>query len=414
MAKHERPPNHAHRHSVTTLHPVSHPRRWDYLSRWDQRSSALHDGLDLELLYEEGSLPYPPTTPLSQWHPSSSGRVLPHGPSTYEPRHAAPGLHRATSMTSSSLRALRYPTPVMPGWETVLPDRMFRAAIAGKVKPVKAWPRPTPHSALPTPCTLPRWSVHTRAADSVYRLPRVAQAWLRAGGSIDARGPTYHRTLLMVACDHGHERLVELLLSRGAHEQGHTTKMHAHTVHLAHVALCLIPRTICGTGAQRHLRNKEGYAALHLATFADHLPVVRQLLRAGTHDTRDSNGTTALEWAERLEHDDIVKCITKWLGDTSRDTPPIAKDEDEDTPRDEAPCEPLPTRLPPTAPPSGTGGGEELLTPLMQRRLRGASAARVASGCAESSHESSASPERRMVVEEYIRDLKRTLESGLI
>ena len=98
-------------------------------------------------------------------------------------------------------------------------------------------------------------------------------AWLEGGGPVDAtceRGQASGITLLMAAASRGHERVVELLLQRGA---------------------------------EINLQSGVGWTALMCAAGEGHPAVVLRLLRAGADTAvRSEDGKTALQWANEKCH----------------------------------------------------------------------------------------------------------------
>ena len=122
--------------------------------------------------------------------------------------------------------------------------------------------------------------------------------WLEGGGRVDAtyeRGGTSGLTLLMGAAHYGHERVVEMMLRRGAeislqNSFGETALMYsAENGHERVVELLL------QHGAEVSLRNSDGYTALMVAAGNGHERVVDLLMRHGAEiNVQDSDGYTAL------------------------------------------------------------------------------------------------------------------------
>ena len=117
-------------------------------------------------------------------------------------------------------------------------------------------------------------------------------AWLDGGGDVDAREAENQLTLLLLASFRGRERVVVLLLARGA-------------------AL--------------DLQASGGATALMAAAMKGHLAVARRLLRAGAGaDLASDDGNTALQWAEAEKHSSIVQLLREHAATTAAVEKPTA------------------------------------------------------------------------------------------
>jgi len=108
-------------------------------------------------------------------------------------------------------------------------------------------------------------------------------AWLDAGGPIDSVFTTPDATvrdisLLMIACGHGNEPLAKALLARNA---------------------------------DANMQNSYGGCALMGAAAEGHAQIVSLLMSASGINSglKDGNGDTALELAQRNQHDDCAKAL---------------------------------------------------------------------------------------------------------
>lgn len=136
--------------------------------------------------------------------------------------------------------------------------------------------------------------------------------WLDSGGSVDAwRELTpVSVTMLMMACEHGQEQAVKLLLERGASvdltsSDGGTALMFASGRGHERVVRCLL-----GWNAAFDVQNHQGLTALMSACFYDHVSIVRRLLTAGAAtELRAVSGQTALQCAERGGSTECVAAI---------------------------------------------------------------------------------------------------------
>ncbi len=140
-------------------------------------------------------------------------------------------------------------------------------------------------------------------------------AWLDGGRRADA---TYERdgvsgiTLLMLAANCGHERVVELLLRRGAEINlqdsiGITALMAAARNGCERVVNLLIRR-----GAEVNLQDSDGFTALMNAALLNHTAIVRRLLRAGADAAaRTASGKTAPQMAKAKGNAECVEAFKK-------------------------------------------------------------------------------------------------------
>lgn len=109
------------------------------------------------------------------------------------------------------------------------------------------------------------------------------QDWLDGGGRVNATvqvgwpSPLRGVTLLMIASIHGHERVVSMLLRRGA---------------------------------QPNKQDEKGGTALMAAAYRNHPGVVRLLLEhSADASLQDANQRRALEWAEAAGHEECAHCL---------------------------------------------------------------------------------------------------------
>jgi len=148
-------------------------------------------------------------------------------------------------------------------------------------------------------------------------------AWVDGGGRANAL-LTRRRagfTLLQVAAISGHERVVDLLLQRGAEinmqdSNGGTALMGAAGLGHERVVDLLLQR-----GADIELQSRVGYTALIIATGFNQPAVVQRLLRAGADTTlRGENGKTALMLAKDNGHTECARAIEEHAGKRKKGT----------------------------------------------------------------------------------------------
>jgi len=132
------------------------------------------------------------------------------------------------------------------------------------------------------------------------------RAWLDGGGRPTVTfqvGPASGIPILELAARHGHERVVDLLLRRGAEVnqldgQGGTALMAASLE--GHVGVI---ETLVRCGANLNHQHSNGGTALMLAAATNHPDVVRRLLVAGSDmEARDVENKTAQHYANSFRH----------------------------------------------------------------------------------------------------------------
>ena len=146
-------------------------------------------------------------------------------------------------------------------------------------------------------------------------------AWLDSGGQVNAtcrKGAVSSITALLVAAGNGQERVVDLLIQRGAEvdlqsSAGHTALMFAARSGQERVVDLLIQR-----GAEVDLQNSRKETALGFAAHTGHPAVVLRLLRAGA-DTklRTTDGKSALQLAKEQGHSACVEAFRQHIAEVT-------------------------------------------------------------------------------------------------
>src|SRR5690606_19450050 len=126
-------------------------------------------------------------------------------------------------------------------------------------------------------------------------------------------------TALETASGMGHERLVKLLLERGADPNILNSKGMSPLQMAAYSGHLNVAATLLQAGADVNARDQErGYTALMAASSRGHLPVTLLLLEAGA----DINARTTAGWtAEQLAVDAGYSDIAQALGMRRAGTP---------------------------------------------------------------------------------------------
>ena len=232
----------------------------------------------------------------------------------------APAVRRDLHAILLSPRAPHVPVAAAGGYASLF---MLRAEVGLSNDGLQCWLcRATPTGGCETPLS----DATARDADAPdaapLALPKkiqaaaaagkagVVQTWLAGDGRVDAtcvnRGVS-GCTLLLIAAEHGHKELVELLLKRGAEADardsgGGTALMVAAAKGHERVAEMLLRH-----GAGISLQDREGGNALMSAAAKGHERVVEMLIQHGAEiNLQDSDGHTALMFATRYGHPAVV------------------------------------------------------------------------------------------------------------
>ena len=121
----------------------------------------------------------------------------------------------------------------------------------------------------------------SQSSRRIVSQPKILLLHLKRFSATYERGEVSGVTLLMGAANHGHERVVELLIRRGA---------------------------------EVNLQSSHGRTALMFAVFFNRPAVVRRLLRAGADAAaRDENGKTALQMAKEEGHAECVEAFKNYV-----------------------------------------------------------------------------------------------------
>ena len=145
-------------------------------------------------------------------------------------------------------------------------------------------------------------------------------AWLIDGGrgngifTLEVGDCSGEVTLLMMAANYGHERMVEMLLRHGAeidmHSGGsHRTALMAAAKQGHELVVVLLLRH----KAEVNLRDGDGMSALMLAAVQNHSAIVLRLLQAGADlAMRSPSGLTALDYAESEHQKECVRVLSAY------------------------------------------------------------------------------------------------------
>lgn len=143
----------------------------------------------------------------------------------------------------------------------------------------------------------------------------IARALLKQGAQLDVRDAR-GRTPLHVALANGKVQAAQLLLQQGADDD-----LQALLFELAEER-ALDPDTIellTARGVDLNATNPQGRAPLHLAVAADDVKLAKQLISAGADVNRaDSNGTTALEIAQRQDQPTMITLLEQYGAERAR------------------------------------------------------------------------------------------------
>jgi Skp family chaperone for outer membrane proteins len=119
------------------------------------------------------------------------------------------------------------------------------------------------------------------------------------------------QTALMLAAYDGHKQVVQYLLDNGAtvdhaDTNGRTALMYAATLQAPDTVAALID---AGAKVNRQ-DDEEGFTPLMFAAGEGNVEVIRRLLDAGADPTiTDTDGDTALDFAQRSDHDQALKLL---------------------------------------------------------------------------------------------------------
>ena len=138
-------------------------------------------------------------------------------------------------------------------------------------------------------------------------------AWLDSGGRVDAmyeRDGVSGFTLLMDAAYYGHERVVELLLQRGAEVNQQNSMGASALMGAADNGHEKVVELLIRHGAEIDLLTSNGSTALMYAAQEGHERVVDLLLQRGAEiNKQDSDGATALMFAAQAGHARVVELL---------------------------------------------------------------------------------------------------------
>jgi|SRR5947209_14261834 len=131
---------------------------------------------------------------------------------------------------------------------------------------------------------------------------RAVQTLLGREPALASRRDRDGTSMVLLACEHGHRRVVEALLAAGPDLDVFDAAALGH-VNQLEIALGLDPTLATTTTAG-------GATALHLAARYGHADAARRLLDAGAEpDAADDAGDTAVEVAIRHGHGELVALL---------------------------------------------------------------------------------------------------------
>ena len=131
---------------------------------------------------------------------------------------------------------------------------------------------------------------------------RAVQTLLGREPALASRRDPDGTSMVLLACERGHRRVVEALLAAGPDLDVFDAAALGH-VNQLEIALGLDPTLATMTTGG-------GATALHLAARYGHADAARRLLDAGADpDAADDAGDTALDVAVRHEHSDLVALL---------------------------------------------------------------------------------------------------------
>ncbi|MHB9026292.1 MAG: ankyrin repeat domain-containing protein [Armatimonadota bacterium] len=204
------------------------------------------------------------------------------------------------------------------------------------------------HSAAsrPSQVEIERSALHQATASGKTS---AVEALLIRGTSVDQRDE-YGLTPLHIAAETGDLQMAQYLVSKRANInaqdcEGNTPLHVAARTRDIELANFLLYR-----GADLTLANSKGWTALHAAVNANDRDLAQALVLRGADPLhRDKQGISPYDWAQKLQHLDILDIFKQKLAlATAGATPRLVVPPSELTPPPAPPAAPRPFRLPPT------------------------------------------------------------------
>ena len=144
-----------------------------------------------------------------------------------------------------------------------------------------------------------------------------ARLLLKAGADVDGRGGTMPP--LAAAALRGHTILVRLLIRNDANVNGvgeNELSALMNAVKLNHVG---VAKVLLDAGASTRVRDRAGDSLLAVAVSENYPNMLALLLKQGVNpDLTDSNGLTALYWAEYLKRPELAQLLRHAGADPAR------------------------------------------------------------------------------------------------
>ena len=144
----------------------------------------------------------------------------------------------------------------------------------------------------------------------------IVELLLAKGANIHDKGATEGYSSLMLVCGKGHLDIVELLLAKGAniHDRSATNGFSSLMIASFYGVLSIV-ELLLSKGANIHDKaTTKGYSSLMLASQQGHLKIVELLLSKGAniHDKTTPNGYSSLMLASHQGHFNIKVILEKW------------------------------------------------------------------------------------------------------
>ena len=134
---------------------------------------------------------------------------------------------------------------------------------------------------------------------------------LANGAEVDMRGEL-GKTPLMLAADKGHLSIAELLIKNGADVNAKNDLDWTALMFAAATGSTPIVRLLLEKGADPNALSRSYYTALILASGGGYPEIVELLLKDGADRVPKKNGMTARQWAEKLNHKEVLKVFDRF------------------------------------------------------------------------------------------------------